>query len=705
MKKAVAQVKKAAPVKKTAAPVKKTAAPVKKTAAPAKKAAAPVKKTAAPVKKAAATPVKKTAASVKKTVAPVKKAAPAGKAAAQVADATGEVVKRRRGRPPKNLLAEADVKKARPDDPAYADYGEVPVNTEITPELVDEIEEEEEGPFVEDRGESGTDKFFDSPNDDAEESFSMVVKDVVTKLQQRAESRNGYVTYDEINEALPMDIRDESSIDACQTLLTKLGVDVIDKDDEDAYQRSHPQAGAAIDSFDDPIRMYLHQMGQVPLLDQEKEVEICQRIDNYQSTVREYFCHFGFMPDLCMEKLDELEAGKERFDRVITDKVASSRDQYMENKPLLKKKLEKCRDVLRQAFEAEKAAAGKPKEMEKAEKKRDKARAFFKETVEELNFKQKMLEQIFENSAEERYYRQYEQLKEQLKRQMKNPKPRRDAEAIAAIESRQRALTDAFCMPAETFMAEFKLVKDALKGVQRARNEMVNANLRLVISIVKKYMNRGLGFLDLIQEGNTGLMKAVEKFEYRRGYKFSTYATWWIRQAATRAIADQGRTIRIPVHMIETINRLQRVQKKLVQQLDRDPTHEELAVAMDCSEERVREIQKMAMHPTSLQKPVGDGEDAVFGDFLPDQNADSPPERTAQNLCRERLNEVLGTLLKREREVLAMRYGLEDGSPKTLEEVGKAFGVTRERIRQIEAKAIRKLRQQKRKSLLEGCLL
>ena len=509
------------------------------------------------------------------------------------------------------------------------------------------------------------------------------------------------MTYDEINQALPTGVRDESSIDACQTLLNKLNVVVIDKEDEEDYQRSHPQPSLGIDYFDDPIRMYLHQMGQVPLLTQEREIEICQRIDSYQSLIREYFCHFGFIPDLCIDKLEELEAGKERFDRVITDKVASSRDQYMANKPELKKKLEKCRDAMYSAYAALKAAKDDASR-DKAIKRRDKARATFKEVVEELNFKQKMLEQILENGGQDRYYKQYLALKDQQKRESKTPKHRRDPGVMAAIEGRRAALEEAFCMSAEEFLAEFSKVREALKGVQDARNEMVSANLRLVISIVKKYMNRGLGFLDLIQEGNTGLIKAVEKFEYRRGYKFSTYATWWIRQAATRAIADQGRTIRIPVHMIETINRLQRVQKKLNQQLGREPTNEETAAAMGCTEERVREIQRMALHPTSLQKPVGDGDDASFGDFLPDSNADSPPEKTAQNLCRERLYEVLGTLLKRERDVLIMRFGLDDGSPKTLEEVGRAFGVTRERIRQIEAKAIRKLRRPARKNRLEG---
>jgi len=266
------------------------------------------------------------------------------------------------------------------------------------------------------------------------------------------------------------------------------------------------------------------------------------------------------------------------------------------------------------------------------------------------------------------------------------------------------ALEEFVRMSCEEFLMAYERLQLAGLRALQAKTEMVEANLRLVISIAKKYTNRGLSFLDLIQEGNMGLMKAVEKFEYRRGYKFSTYATWWIRQAITRAIADQARTIRIPVHMIETINKLMRVQKRLIQDFGREPSPEEMADELQMPVERVRAVLKMAQQPISLQSPVGDGEDTSFGDFIEDKGTENPSEMTSYSLLKDKLGDVLSSLTEREREVLKLRFGLGDGYSRTLEEVGRQFRVTRERIRQIEAKALRKMRHPTRIRQLQGFL-
>jgi RNA polymerase primary sigma factor len=279
-----------------------------------------------------------------------------------------------------------------------------------------------------------------------------------------------------------------------------------------------------------------------------------------------------------------------------------------------------------------------------------------------------------------------------------------DTPLLDAERHRIRALEEFVRMSGSAYSEAYKQFKICTSKAIQAKTEMVEANLRLVISIAKRYTNRGISFLDLIQEGNMGLMKAVEKFEYRRGYKFSTYATWWIRQATTRAIADQARTIRIPVHMIETINKLMRTQKRLLQDFGREPTPEEVADDMQLPTERVRAVLKMAQQPISLQSPVGDGEDTSFGDFIEDKNTENPSEVTSFSLLKDKLGNVLSSLTERERKVLELRFGLGDGCSRTLEEVGRQFRVTRERIRQIEAKALRKMRHPTRIRQLNGFL-
>ncbi len=537
----------------------------------------------------------------------------------------------------------------------------------------------------------------------------------VKALVATAEKQNRVLSLKQINEQLPKEIIKDTELEIFLNIFNAMNIKVMSAEEFDETSEDRAEALTAVRGayINDPIRMYLHQMGQKELLTRDQEVSICRRIEKSESIIVNVFNRLPIAPKLYAWVLEGLDVGRERFDRVVSDKYGSSaesdkygksRDEYVEAMRPEQIVLNGMGDDLAAAYGEQMKLDPSDKEgIARTQAEIDRQCAAVLAKYETLHFKQKMLETIC-SYADEQYYKPYKDLLLRQKKLLRGGKSKTRERNLANLAIEKAEMETKFGMPADEFSRRFEELRVALQEGAQARKEMVEANLRLVISIVKKYMNRGLSLLDLIQEGNTGLMKAVEKFEYKRGYKFSTYATWWIRQAATRAIADQARTIRIPVHMIETINKLLRVQKKLLQELGREPTPEETAEEMGVPVERVRSVCRMAQQPISLQSPVGDGDDAHFGDFIEDKGAERPEDAAAFVLLKERLREVLYSLNERERQVLDYRFGLKDGFPRTLEEVGKMFEVTRERIRQIEAKALRKLRHPSRIKKLSGFL-
>ena len=539
-----------------------------------------------------------------------------------------------------------------------------------------------------------------------------VPKDVNEKVQQLVSlsKKNGYVTVQNINEIIPDSATDPELIENIMNILDNLDIKLLDEDEVETYRKkvedSEEEAARTVpaDAPYDPFNVYLKQMGHKPLLTREQEVEISKRIEDAELRAQEFlfscWLTLPYQLDLALKVLRK----EERFDKVVIDKKVESRDAYYKMLPKATEECTKLKAKLDKGWQKylDEADAGKKSKAREAYVKIEKtAKEGCKDILRKFCFKMKLFEEWLElpdikgDIDDSRNLVEPTMIARGPVRAKKAVKPEISATRTREIELRWR-LT-----PTELLHLS-RNVRKHLEEAQRAKTEMVEHNLRLVISIAKKYQNRGLLFTDLIQEGNMGLVKAVEKFEYRRGYKFSTYATWWIRQAITRSIADQARTIRIPVHMIETLNKVMQVQKQLTQELGHEPTAEEVANEMNMAIDRVQQIMKMAQQPISLQSPVGDGEDTSLGDFIEDKSAENPSDTASTRLLREKIDFVLRSLAEREKEVLILRFGLLDGVQRTLEEVGRHFKVTRERIRQIEAKALRKMRHPTRMRQLQG---
>jgi RNA polymerase primary sigma factor len=544
------------------------------------------------------------------------------------------------------------------------------------------------------------------------------------KLLVEEGRRKGFLTYSEMNKLLEDQFLPPDRMDAVFVALEDASIDVVDdvddaravledKDeaddvksvsddrsdgDDDVPDAIFPRS-VLPEKIDDPVRMYLTQMGEIPLLTRDQEIYLAKTIEITRKRFRKKAMGSGLAMRLALQTLDEVQRGELAFDRTLKVNPNPKPDDDPKivetlgknflarrlpvNIETIRNMLGRIREEYRPLLDPRLPKARRAEQLTRVQELRRKLVIL----IEECHLQVKKVRPYIE--ALDGHHREMRSIERKLGT-LKGAK-RQTAQA-RELSERLRELELASLEPASRVKRRLDQVRLHFAEYEEAKRKLSSGNLRLVVSIAKKYRNRGLSFLDLIQEGNTGLMKAVEKYEYRRGYKFSTYATWWIRQAITRSIADQARTIRIPVHMIETMSKLRNVTKRLVQQKGREPSVEEVAEATGISVEEAKRVMKISKHPISLDRPIGESDDSYFGDFIEDESAESPMQAAGHEMLKERIDEVLSTLTFREREIVKLRYGIGDGYTYTLEEVGRIFRVTRERVRQIEAKAVRKLR-------------